>query len=377
MYEEEDYEVQDGGDEEGRELYGEEAIPLGPDGEPELEEFSVVDYDELGLNTKFRSPHHSSREEEEEDRRNGGYPPKYGRTPIRSRFPELGGNPFLQEEHSDFPRRDFEQPPRGGGGPEKHNRSPFGRPPPPSRSRPRKKESPVQSDLDVNVGIPPEFQSEEDEYPGPRGHHRHRPHIRERERPPRYGGNDVAGDSPPPHGPPRRHRNGARFPGDDELQRGFKPFFKPSRPYGQAFEDDEDVPSHKLFGGSEEEGRFHLDDGPVVGLGPPEEHRPFRSERRPPQSSSPRLPLSPVPPPHRGRPRPSSSRTTTPRPIPTPGPEDFPPPPPRRPPPPPPTHPTHPPKITHPPGHYTSQFRPPRVDFPDSYDVEEFDDDSR
>ncbi len=306
-------------------------------------------------------------------------------------FPGFGSNPFLQEEHPEFPRQNFEQAPRGPTRPPPpssseeevdfegfkrpppHHRNRLHRPPsPPHRNRNRGSKRPGSSpDLGVNAGFPKSFDDDDDDFgPAPP---RHRP-----SRPRSGGGHDADFHSrhrEKEHRNHQPHSRPHRFPAEDELQRGFKPFFQPSRPY----HDDDDEPSHKMFGSSEDDRDHRFDDGPVVGLGPP---RSRTHPRFPPpqqrdrdndynRGGPPRLPLSPVPPPH------SPPRTTTPRPIPTPGPGDFPPPPPRRPPPPPPTHPTHPPRITHPPSHYKSVFRPPRVDYFPEYEEEEFNDDER
>ncbi len=331
--------------EEGRELFEEgEEIPLtGPGELVEIDEYGVVDYDDALLRGRTELPG-----DDEEVTGGGGSGPTgfFSSSPpglgIRGAFPEFGPNPFLKEEHPDFPRRSFEQPPRRtdnsfghGSGDGRH----------PSQRKPQQQQQSIsprphpqrekkpQKDLDVNVGLPPEY------YKSP---------LRQRER---Y--NEL--DSPRQKGP--------RFPSKEELQRGFKPYRPPSRPHQEkSFGSDKRHrrrPGHTSFSS---DNRSHQSKEPLRRrpYPPPPPRSPV--ERRPP-----RPPLSPVPPPPR----------TTPRPIPTPGPGDFPPPPPRRPPPPPPTHPTHPPKITHPPGHYKTVFRPPRIDyFPEAYE-EEFDDDSR
>jgi len=281
----------------------------------------------------------------------------------RHRFPQLGPNPFQEEEHPEFPRQSFEQAPRAGARPP--NGQAF-RPRPLARPKRRPghyKGNAEEDDLDINAGIPAGFSPSEEGRP-PRSRRRPSspgPSSPSRPRFPDSGLNEYR---------PQRQKvlTRPRLPSGDEIEHGFKPSFRPSRPYQEVYEDlevykeEEDFDEEdddfddidaalKLF--DEDEGSHHaLNDGPIVGLGPEfDDH-----ERFPPN-------------PLRGRP---PRRKPTPRPIPTPSPHDFPQPPPR-PPRPPPTHPTHPPRITHPPSHYRSQFNPPRVEFfPESAEEDDY-----
>ncbi len=252
---------------------------------------------------------------------------------IRDLFSHIGQNPFRSEEHAEFPRQSFEQPPR----------PPRGNPAIPRFQRPKRHQKPLPSllykngglrqrpqepvrDLDINAGIPPKFKSPSREKDFP---------FRDYSRP-----NDALSGSGRLKGP--------RFPSEENIEHGFKPFFKPSEQF--EYETDEDEASYKLF---DDEGSLN-GGGRLIEVG----ERPF-----PPPPHHPKR-LSPAR--HR-RPIVGSSRPfkTTPRPIPTPGPEDFPTPPPRRPPPPPPpppTHPTHPPLITHSPEHFRN-FHPPLTEY--------------
>ena len=284
--------------------------------------------------------------------------------PATDAFSEFGPNPFRQEENKDFPVQSFEGRTRVKPNLAAIHRPRRRGPPPPQHSRP----PPIQSspDLEGNLAnIPrfdisglrrpdpvfdrpdPVFKRPDPVFERPEPVFERPEPVFERPEPvfdrprgnpfkdqPRLGHNDI---SPP------REKVPASFPQEDEIEHGFKPFFKPSEqflkgagrgeggPTGFGAAEDDDEPSYKLFG----DGDNPLNSGPIVEVDKVELPSPPRM--RYPQQ------------------RPF---TTTPRPIPTPGPGDFPAPPPRRPRPPP-THPTHPPMITHPPSHYKPRFEAP------------------
>lgn len=276
---------------------------------PERENADAHEYDfELGLPSQFPGgPIHQKEQHQSTMNRPQVNTDRISTRPVLSvptsdlAFKGFGANPFINEEHDDFPRQFFEQAPVI------------------KKDQPEKSRETSSSSSSSSPSPPPPQSSDlsriDRKHPGP----------------------PLGYDSPhdfAPESPNRDHRrpfDKSDYPNDEEIERGFNTFSDDFGADGLDYDPNSDnVAKFKLFVDDDDEN--FMNGGPSVEF-----------DTRPVQPQSPNY----------NRPFP-----TTPRPIPTPGPEDFPTAPPTQSTPAPthPTHPTHPPAITHPPSHYQTPF---------------------